>query len=99
MHKNELNIKSIADFSNDLIDEYDKTSDQREKNNILFILIDLEDILDRGRIFRKDSDELRFLNKKLDDVRSKIYDIKMEDPEEFNNKIQKNLQQIGIQYK
>ncbi len=53
------------------------SSDESEqgKKDLLVVLLDIEDALDKGRILATDSDLLPKINKKMDEFRRKVRDI------------------------
>ena len=99
MKKETLDVNNLALFANYLIEKYDFEKDSFEKDNILFILLSLENVLDRGRIYRKNGEDLKILNNTLDLLREKIFKIKEEDSGSFNEKVDKEVNKIKNQYR
>lgn len=91
-------LKNTAQFGLDIVDSYKSSDNELFKNNALFNLLAIEDILDRNRDYCSDSEQIQEINILMDKIRIEISHIRDADIESFKNLVTRNCDRLKSQF-
>jgi hypothetical protein len=98
MENGYTNLMNTAQFGFDLVEYYKNTNDEWLRDSATLSLLAIEDILDRGRHYCSDPDQILEINIMMDKIREEIGVIRDADPESFREKVTRNCERLKSQF-